>query len=42
MSKYIAQVNTAGANVGAKLSYFNFVDIKQLLKDSKWRCRLTN
>ena len=29
MSKYIAQVNTVGANVGAKLLYFNFIDIKQ-------------
>ena len=37
MSKYIAQVNTVGANVGAKLLYFNFIDIKQLLKASKWR-----
>ena len=35
MSKYIAQVNTVGANVGAKLSYFNFIYIKQLLKASK-------
>ena len=37
MSTYIAQVNTVGANVGAKLLYFNFIDIKQLLKSSKWR-----
>jgi len=27
MSKYIAQVNTVGANVGAKLLYFNYIDI---------------
>ena len=25
MSTYIAQVNTVGANVGAKLLYFNFI-----------------
>ena len=42
MSKYIAQVNTVGANVGAKLSYFNIINIKQLLKASKWRCCQTN
>jgi len=27
LSKYIAQVNTVGANVGAKFLYFNFIDI---------------
>ena len=37
MSKYIAQVNTVGANVGAKLLYFNFIDIKQLLSTVMWR-----
>ena len=37
MSKYIAQVNTVGANVGAKLLYFNFIYIKQLLSTVMWR-----
>ena len=41
MSKYIAQVNTVGANVGAKLLYFNFIYIKQLLRTVIWRCLLT-
>ena len=37
VSKYIILVNTVGAVVGAKLSYIYFINIKQLLKDSKWR-----
>ena len=41
VSKYIILVNTVGAIVGAELSYLYFIYIKQLLKTSKWRCRLT-
>ena len=37
VSKYNILVNTVGAVVGAKLSYIYFINIKQLLKDSKWR-----
>ena len=36
--EYIIQVNTVGANVGAIFIYLYFIDIKQLLKASKWRC----
>ena len=35
--KYIILVNTVGAVVGAKLTDTYFINIKQLLKDSKWR-----
>ena len=41
VSKYIILVNTVGAIVGAELSYLYFIYTKQLLKASKWRCRLT-
>jgi hypothetical protein len=37
MSKYIDQVNTVGANVGAKSLNFYFIDIKQLLSKVMWR-----
>ena len=37
VSKYIILVNTVGAVVGAEFLYFNFINIKQLLKASKWR-----
>ena len=37
VSKYIILVNTVGAVVGAKLTDTYFINIKQLLKDSKWR-----
>ena len=37
MSKYIDQVNTVGANVGAKSLNFYFIDIKQLLSKAMWR-----
>jgi hypothetical protein len=40
--KYIILVNTVGAIVGAELSYLYFIDIKQLLNASKWRCHQTN
>ena len=39
VSKYNILVNTVGAVVGAKLTDTYFINIKQLLKDSKWRCR---
>ena len=42
VSKYNILVNTVGAVVGAKLTDTYFINIKQLLKDSKWRCRQTN
>ena len=41
VSKYNILVNTVGAVVGAKLTDTYFINIKQLLKDSKWRCRQT-
>ena len=37
VSKYNILVNTVGAVVGAKLTDTYFINIKQLLKDSKWR-----
>ena len=37
VSKYIDQVNTVGANVGAKSLNFYFIDIKQLLSKVMWR-----
>ena len=40
--EYIIQVNTVGANVGAIFIYLYFIDIKQLLKASKWPCCQTN
>ena len=38
VSKYIILVNTVGAVVGVKLSYFNFININQLLNTIIWRC----
>lgn len=37
VSKYIILVNTVGAVVGVKLSYFNFININQLLNTIIWR-----
>jgi polyferredoxin len=37
VSKYIILVNTVGAVVGAKSLNFYFIDVKQVLRPSKWR-----
>ena len=41
VSKYIAQVNHMGTDMGTKFMLLYFIYIKQLLNASKWRCRLT-
>ena len=37
MSKYIAQVNHMGTDMGTKFMLLYFIYIKQLLNASKWR-----
>ena len=37
VSKYIAQVNHMGTDMGTKFMLLYFIYIKQLLKASKWR-----
>ena len=37
VSKYIILVNHIGTKMGTKFLYLHFIDIKQLLKASKWR-----
>ena len=41
VSKYIAQVNHMGTDMGTKFMLLYFIYIKQLLKASKWRCYQT-
>jgi len=41
VSKYIAQVNHMGTDMGTKFMLLYFIYIKQLLNASKWRCRQT-
>ena len=38
VSKYIAQVNHTGTDMGTKFMLLYFIYIKQLLNASKWRC----
>ena len=38
VSKYIAQVNHMGTDMGTKFMILYFIYKKQLLKASKWRC----
>ena len=42
VSKYIILVNHIGTKMGTKFLYLYFIDIKQLLNASKWRCSQTN
>ena len=42
VSKYIAQVNHMGTDMGTKFMLLYFIYIKQLLNASKWRCSQTN
>jgi hypothetical protein len=42
VSKYIILVNHIGTKMGTKFLYLYFIDIKQLLNASKWRCIQTN
>ena len=42
VSKYIILVNHIGTKMGTKFLYLHFIDIKQLLNTSKWRCRQAN
>ena len=42
LSKYIAQVNHMGTDMGTKFMLLYFMYKKQLLKASKWRCSPTN
>ena len=37
LSKDIAQVNYMGTSIGIKYILYNYIDLKQLLKASKWR-----
>ena len=39
VSKYIAQVNHMGTDMGTKFMLLYFIYIKQLLNAIKWRCR---
>ena len=39
VSKYIAQVNHMGTDMGTKFMLLYFIYIKQSLKASNWRCR---
>ena len=41
VSKYIAQVNHMGTDMGTKFMLLYFIYIKQLLNAIKWRCRQT-
>ena len=38
VSKYIAQVNHMGTDMGTKFMLLYFIYIKQLLNAIKWRC----
>ena len=41
VSKYIAQVNHMGTDMGTKFMLLYFIYIKQLLNAIKWRCSQT-